>query len=325
MRRIVALLAAMAIGWTAASPAASPARAYPDRPVRLVVPAGPGGPNDVLARILAQHLQTALPGTVVVENRAGAGGLLGARAVAAAEPDGTTLLIGNTATLANIPAFSKSVGYDPVASFAAVAKITDSYQILVVRSDFPAQSVAELIAQAKRNPGRLNFSSAGAGNLTHLSGELLKLKAGIDIVHVPYKSTAEGVTGVIGGQVEMTFASISVVLPLLRDGKLRALAVTGARRAAELPEVPTMAESGVPDYLVTSFFGVVAPAGTPAAIVGRLNAAINDGLKTPEMLASFRNVGAEPSTGTPDEFGRFIAAELQKWKAVAESARISLD
>jgi tripartite-type tricarboxylate transporter receptor subunit TctC len=326
MRHTSALVAAVVAGIAIATVTDGVrAQSYPERPIRLIVPAGPGGPNDVLARLLAQHLQPRLGGILVIDNRAGAGGLIGARAAAAADPDGYTLLIGNTATLANIPAFAKTVGYDPVRHFTAVAKITESYQVLVVRSDYPAQTVDALINLAKAIPGSLNFSSGGPGNLTHLSGELLKLKAAIDIVHVPYKSTAEAVTALLGEQVHMTFAGISVVLPLLREGKLKAIAVTSAERSADLPDVPTMIESGLPDYVVTSFFGVVAPAGAPAEIVAKLNRVINEALREPEMLASLSRLGTEPSTGSPQAFAGLIASELRKWKEVAASAGIAID
>ena len=301
------------------------AQSYPSRPIRLIVPAGPGGPNDVLARLLAQHLPQALGGSVVVENLAGGGGRVAARSVAAADPDGHTLLIGNTATLANIPAFSKTVGYDPITSFTAVAKITDSFSVLAVRQDFPAQSVAEFVAYAKATPGKLNFASSGAGNLTHLAGELFNLKTGIGVVHVPYKSTAESVAAVLADQVQMTFTNLSTVLPLIREQKIKALAVSGEKRASELPDVPTMVESGVTDYVVTSFFGVVAPRGTPSAIVIKLNAAINESLKSPAIVASMRKLGVEPSIGSPQEFSTFIEAELKKWAAVAQTSGISID
>lgn len=320
---LAAIAAAMA-GVAAAVDVAG-AQSYPSKPIRLVVPAGPGGPNDVLARLLAQQMPQTLGGPVVVENHAGGGGRIGARVVAAAEPDGHTLLIGNTATLANIPAFSKNAGYDPIKSVTAVGKITDSFQVMVVRQDFPAQTVGEFIAHAKANPGKLNFSSSGAGNLTHLSGELLNLKTGAGIVHVPYKSTAESVTATLADQVQMTFSSISIVLPHLQQKTIKALAVTGPKRAPELPEVSTMVEGGVPDYVVTSFFGVVAPSGTPAEIINRLNGAINDALKVPAVLASMKRLGAEPSAGTAQEFSGFIAAELAKWTAVAKSSNITID
>jgi tripartite-type tricarboxylate transporter receptor subunit TctC len=287
------------------------AQSYPSRPIRLIVPAGPGGPNDVLARLLAQHLPQALGGSVVVENLAGGGGRVAARSVAAADPDGYTLLIGNTATLANIPAFSKTVGYDPITSFMAVAKITDSFSVLAVRQDFPAQSVVEFIAYAKANPGKFNFASSGAGNLTHLAGELLNLKTGIGAVHVPYKSTAESVAAVLADQVQMTFTNLSTVFPLILEHKIKALAVTGEKRASELPDVPTMVECGISDFVVTSFFGVVAPRGTPSAVVTKLNAAINESFKSSAIVVSMRRLGVEPSIGSPQDFSTFIEAELK--------------
>jgi tripartite-type tricarboxylate transporter receptor subunit TctC len=301
------------------------AQSYPVKPIRIIVPAGAGGPTDVLARIVAQHMQTTLGQSVVVENRGGAGGAIGARAVAAAEPDGYTLLLGNTATLANIPAFSKNAGYDPIRNFTPVAKITDSFQVLVVVPNLPAKTVVELIAHAKANPGRLNYSSAGTGNLTQLSAELLKLRTGIALVHVPYKSSAEAASALLSGQAHINFSNIATVLPLISEGKLRALAVTGAKRAPELPEVPTMRDAGVADYLVTSFFGIVAPAGTPPEIVRILNAAINEGLKSAEIQTAFRKIGADTSIGSTEEFAAFIAAELAKWTAVAGSAGIRID
>ena len=196
---------------------------------------------------------------------------------------------------------------------------------MVVAPDLPAKTVAELIAYAKANPGKLNYSSAGTGNLTQLSAELLKLRTGINIVHVPYKSSAEGAAALLTGQAHINFSNLATVLPLISEGKLRALAVTGAKRAPELPDVPTMREGGVADYLVTSFFGVVAPAGTPPEIVRTLHSAINDGLKSAEIQAAFKRIGADASIGTTEEFAAFIAAELAKWTAVAGSAGIKVD
>jgi tripartite-type tricarboxylate transporter receptor subunit TctC len=226
----IRIVAAGVMGLCVALHAAEPARAqsYPSKVIKMVVPAGPGGPTDVLARLVAERMVAALGQSVIIDNRGGAGGAIAAKAVAGADPDGYTLLFGNTATLANIPAVSKSAGYDPVRNFAAVAKVMDSYMILVVRADAPWKSVGELVAYAKANPGRLNHGSAGAGNLTHLSGELLKVKAGIDFVSVQYKSSAEFNTALLGGQVDLVVDNVAGLRALIQDGKLRALAVSSA-------------------------------------------------------------------------------------------------
>ncbi|MDB5599294.1 MAG: extra-cytoplasmic solute receptor BugT [Xanthobacteraceae bacterium] len=322
---IRAVAGLMCVGAITLSSNFAQAQTYPDKVVRLVVPAGPGGPTDVLARLIADRLTASLKQPVIVDNRGGAGGVIGARSVATASPDGYTLLFGNTATLANIPAVSKSANYDPVKNFTAVAKLTDSYQILVVAPEFPVKSVAELIAYAKANPGKLNYADVGIGNLTHLSGELLKLKAGIDFVPVHYKSGGEAMTALLGNQAQFAIDNVAVVRPLLQDGKLRALAVTSKTRQPDFPDLPTMIEAGVADYVVTSFFGVVAPAGTPLAIVQRLNADILAALKTPETQAVMAKLGAKPANETPEEFGAFIAAELKRWTDIANTAGIKID
>ena len=293
----IRIVAAGVMGLCVALHAAEPARAqsYPSKVIKMVVPAGPGGPTDVLARLVAERMAAALGQSVIIDNRGGAGGAIAAKAVAGADPDGYTLLFGNTATLANIPAVSKSAGYDPVRNFAAVAKVMDSYMILVVRADAPWKSVGELVAYAKANPGKLNHGSAGAGNLTHLSGELLKVKAGIDFVSVQYKSSAEFNTALLGGQVDLVVDNVAGLRALIQDGKLRALAVSSAERQPDFPDVPTMMEAGVPDYVVTAFFGVAAPAGTPAPVIARLNTVINDGLKTEALQESLRKLGAKAS------------------------------
>jgi len=262
---------------------------------------------------------------VVIENRAGAGGAIGARAVVAAAPDGYTLLVGNTSVLAVAPAVSASAGYDPTRQLAAVAKFSESYQVLVVRPDFPAKTARELIAYAKSHPGELNYAHTGPGGLPHMTGELFKSAAGVDIVGVPYKSGGESVTGVLGGQVQMTFEGITILLPLIREGRLRALAVTSRTRTPLAPDLPTVIEAGVPDYEVTTFNGVAAPAGTPDAIIARLNAAINEGLSAPDMQASITKLGAVAMPGTAAEFAAFIAAQGRKWAAVAKAANIRID
>jgi len=322
MRNILSWCVALAVLFGAAAPA--PAQNYPSKVIKLVVPAGPGGPTDVLARLIGDRMSAALGQAVIVENRPGAGGAIAAKAVAAAEPDGYTLLFGNTAALANIPAVSKSAGYD-AKSFATVAKVMDSYQILVVNPDLPVKSVAELTAYAKANPGKLNYGAAGPANLVNLSGELYKLKTGTQFVAVHFKSAAEFLTCVLGGQCQLTIDNVTSVRALIADNKLRPLAVTSAARQKDFPDLPTMIEAGVPDYVVTSFFGVVAPAGTPAPVVTRLNAVINDSLKSEAVRASLAKLGATPAIETPEAFGAFIAAETRKWGDIAKAAGISMD
>ena len=317
------VLAALAIGCADIGPVH--AQAYPSKTIRLVVPFGPGGPTDVSARLVGRLVQTALGQSVIIENRPGAGGALGSKSVATAEPDGYTLLIGTSATLGVVPALMKNPGYDPIKSFVAVAKVADSTLVLVVPANFPATTVAEFVAQARANPGKLSYASAGVGNQTQLLAELFKSKAGLDVVHVPYKSGAEMVTAVLSDQVQMAFPDISILIPLIRSGRLKALAVTSAKRHPQLPDVPTMIESGIPDYVMTFWSGVVAPAGTPGKIVASLHAAINDGLKTAEVQENLAMVGAEASPGSPQDFAVFIAAETRKWSAVVKMAGISLE
>jgi tripartite-type tricarboxylate transporter receptor subunit TctC len=323
---IVVAIAAFAViaAATAAGTTDVSAQAYPDRPIRLIVPSGPGGPTDIPARLLSQILPK-LGQPVVIENRPGAGGAIGARFVATSAPDGYTLMIGNTSVLAVIPAVSASAGYDPNRQFSAIAKFSESYQILVVHPARPMRTVAELIAYAKANPGKLNYAQTGAGGLPHLTGELFKSAAGVNIVGVPYKSGGDSVAGLLGAQVDMTFESITVLLPLIRDGRLRALAVTSRTRTPLADDLPTMIEAGVPDYEVTTFNGIVAPAGTPDQIIRLLNATINEGLRTPEMQASIRNLGAIANPVSPAEFAAFIAAEGRKWSTVAKAANVHLD
>jgi len=315
------------VGVSAACLAASPAPAaagFPERTIRLIVPSAPGGPTDIPARMLAQFLP-ALGQPVVVENRPGAGGAIGARSVAAAAPDGHTLLVGNTSVLAVIPAVSASAGYDPMKSFAPVAQISASYQILVVHPSAPWNSVAAFVADAKVHPGKLNVAHAGAGGLPHLTAELFKARAGVDLVGVPYKGGGESVAALLGQQVDCTFEAISILLPLIREGRLRALGITSRARTPLAPDIPTLLEAGVPDYEVTTFYGVVAPAGTPQAIVTRLNAATNAGFATEEMRAAITKLGSSLALGTPDAFGAFMAAENAKWSEVARRANIRID
>jgi tripartite-type tricarboxylate transporter receptor subunit TctC len=320
------MLARRAFLSAAAALCVAPARAqgYPEKPIRLIVPTGGGGPTDIPARLLAQILPK-LGQSAVVENRPGAGGAIGARAVAGSAPDGHTLLVGNTSVLAVIPAVSASAGYDPVTSFTAVAKISESYQILVVHPSAPWKSVQDLVDDAKANPGKLNYAHAGAGGLPHLAAELFRASTGLDLVGVPYKSGGEAVTAVLGQQVHATFEAISILLPLIRDGRLRALAITSATRTPLAPDLPTMREAGVPDYEVMTFYGLVAPAGTPEPVVRLLNATINAALATAEIRDAIARLGALPSPASPAEFARFIGAQLRKWAAVAKAAGVRVE
>ena len=314
----LALLSALLL-----APVHSHAQSYPSKTIKLVVPFGPGGPTDLAARVVSQVVQSGLGQNVVIENRPGAGGATGTKSVASADPDGYTMLIGTSATLGVVPALVKSPGYDSVKSFAAVAKISDSTTVLVLPPSFPPNSIAELVAYAKANPGKLSYASAGHGNQTQLAAELLLARAGIKAVHVPYKSGAEMVTAVLGEQVQMTFPDISILLSLIQEKKIKALAVTSAARHPQLPDVPTMAESGIADYVTTFWTGVVVPAGTPPDIIGKLNAAINDGLKSQSVRESLGRVGAQPAPGSPQDFGNFITDETRKWSAIAQTAGLS--
>jgi len=306
---------------------AAPAHAqtYPSKPIRLVVPFGPGGPTDVAARLVSQLVQAAFGQSVVIENRPGAGGALGTKAVAAADPDGYTLLIGTSATLAVVPALVKNPGYDPLKSFAPVAKVADSTIVMVTPIGFAPNSVPEFVAYAKANPGKLSYASAGVGNQTQLQAELFKSRAGIEVVHVPYKSGAEMVTAILSEQVQMSFPDISILIPLIRERKLKALAVTTAKRHPELPDVSTMLESGIPDYSTTFWSGVIAPAGTPAEIVGKLNAAINQTLGSPEMKESMGKLGFDAKIGTPQDFATFIAEEIPRWAKIVKATGVTFE
>jgi tripartite-type tricarboxylate transporter receptor subunit TctC len=301
------------------------AQGYPSRPIKMIVPFPAGGPVDVAARLVAQHLPRVLGATVIIENRAGAAGALGTKAVAGADPDGYTLLCGNISSLVVLPAVTGNRDYDPAKAFTPVAKLSQNYEVLVVHPAFPARSVGELLALARANPGKLNYGSAGHGNATHLAAELFKLRTGVDIVHIPYKGAADAVTGVLGGQVQMFFGDIGGVLPLMREGTLRALAVSSDTRNPLVPDLPTMIESGVPDYVVLTYIGVVAPAGTPTGIVEKLNSAINESLATPDVAAAFARLGAEVQPASPQDFAAFLAAETRKWTEVAKAANIKIE
>jgi tripartite-type tricarboxylate transporter receptor subunit TctC len=320
-RRSVLTVAAAAL----AARAALAQGAYPDRLIKLIVPATAGGQTDVLARLLAQKMQPLLGQSVIVEDRGGAGGAIGARAAAAAEPDGYTLLFGNTSVLAVIPVTSKNPGYDPIKNFAPVASVSESYMILVVPPSFPAKTMAEFLTYGRAHPGKLNHAHSGGGNVTQLTSEMFRAMSEIDFINVPHKGGNEAVQAVLGNQVDFAFESPVVLLPLIRNGQVRALAVTSAKRQADIPDIPTVAESGVTGFAATLLTGVVAPAGTPAAVIDKLNAAINEALKAPDMKELIAKFGSQVRIGTPQEFATFLAGETRKWAAAAKAANISID
>jgi tripartite-type tricarboxylate transporter receptor subunit TctC len=321
----LALCIALVIGAGAGIAGRVEAQTYPDRLIKIVVPYPPGGPIDITARLVAQRLGPILGQTVIIENRGGAGGALGTKAAAAAEPDGYTLLFGNASAFVVGPAVYRFRDYDTLKQFTPIAKVTEGYEVLVVAPDFPPKNVQELIAYAKARPGKLNFGSMGYGNLTHLVAELFKLQTGTDFVHVPYKGSPEAVAGIVAGQVHILFGEVAGLLPLVREGKLRALGVASVGRNALAPELPTMIEGGVDDFVALTFTGVVAPKGTPAPIVTKLNAAINESLKPPEVVAALGKLGAEVRPGSPEEFGAFLAKERDKWVDVVTRTGIKAE
>jgi tripartite-type tricarboxylate transporter receptor subunit TctC len=306
------------------APGASRAQPYPTKPVKLIVPFAAGGPIDVMGRLVALWLSSALGQQVVVDNRPGASGAIGTRAAAAAEPDGHTLLIGSVTTLATGPLIAKNVGYDPRTDFVPVALIASTPFALVVAPRVPADTLQQFIAYARANPGRLNFGTP-VGTLAHLTGELFRIRTGIDVVVIPYKGAATAVTDILAAQVDMSFEPTSVLVSHIHDGKVRPLAVTGSARSPQLPDVPTMTESGLAGFTSYSWTGLLAPAGTPAQIVDRLNGAINQGLQSAELNSNLGRLGAEAKAGSPQDFAAFIAEETRKWGAIVTASGVKLD
>jgi tripartite-type tricarboxylate transporter receptor subunit TctC len=316
-RLLQAALAASATPWLAF--AAAPA--WPTRPVRIVVPFTPGGSTDILGREIAQKLTESLGQPFVVENKPGAGGSIGAAAVASAPPDGYTLLMGHIGTLAVNPSLYKTLPYDPRTAFAPVALVARVPNVLVVNPNVPARTVAELVALAKAKPGSLRYASGGNGSAAHIAMEYFKLRTQTDIGHIPYKGTAPAVADVIGGQVEVIMTGVPAVLQQVKAGKLRAIAVSSAKPVASLPDVPTIA-AVYPDFEAVQWYGVVAPAKTPASVIALLNEEINRALATPALKARLDAEGAEAAPVTPDAFGTMITAEIARWKPVIEQANM---
>jgi tripartite-type tricarboxylate transporter receptor subunit TctC len=300
---------------------ASLAQPYPTRPVRILVASSPGSAADIVSRIVTQRLPEALGQQVVIDNRAGAGGNIGAEIAARSAPDGYTLFMASPAHAINASLQAKQT-YDLVRDFAPVSLLTTGAYVVVVNPRVPVKSIKELIAYAKAQPGKLNYASAGTGNATHLAGELFRILTGVNIVHVPYKGSGPAITELLGGQVELMFGNLTAVLPDVQSGKLRALAVTGPKRSAATPSLPTVAEAGVPGYEVTSWFGVLVPARTPGDIVKKLNSDFVRVVRTNEVKDRLATQGAEPVGSTPDEFAAHIRAELARWGKVIKAAGI---
>ena len=317
--------ATLAISAALAHPVHSASHDYPNRPIRFVVPLAPGGAVDIAARAVGQGLSTRLGQQVVVDNRAGGGGNIGAEIVARAPADGYTMVMGSSSNFGVNPTLYKNLQYDAIRDFAPVSLVSFAPNALYVHPSVPAQSVKELVALAKSRPGTLNFASSGQGGSNHLAGELFKMVAGIDIVHVPYKGTGPALADTISGQVQMQFGSVIAVLPHLKAGKLRALAVTVPRRVAALPQVPTMAEAGYPAVETTVWTGVLVPAKTPQAIVARLNTEIVGVLKDPDLRARFAAQGAEAIGSSSAEFAAHIRREIDKWGKVVRAAGLTVN
>src|SRR6185295_5570800 len=290
-----------------------------------IVPTPPGGPVDVVARLVGNYLGPTIGQPVVIDNRPGAGNTIGSKEAALAEPDGYTLLYSSVSGLVLAPMLQKNAGYDALTSFDPVALVAQSSTILVVHPSVPVKSVQELVAYAKANPGKVNFSSGGIGVLPHLIGEWFKAEAKLDIVHVPYRGGGPSINDLLGGQVQMTFEGAGVLVPLIQARQLRALAVTSARRLPDLPDVPTMTESGFATFVSTSWTGLLAPAKTPADVIEKLNAQINAGLKTPGLKAALAKLSNEPLGGAPQDFTETLKRDIARWTPIVTALGLKVN
>jgi tripartite-type tricarboxylate transporter receptor subunit TctC len=297
---------------------------YPSRPVRIIVPTPAGGPVDVMARILANALPAQLGQNVFVENKPGAGNTIGSKLVAQADADGYTLMVSAASGLIMSPMIIKNAGYD-ASSFAPVALIAETPQVLVINPQQPFKTVAELVAYAKANPGKLNYSTGGIGTLPHLNAELFKKESGANIVHVPYKGGGPSLTGVVAGEVQMTFDTLATSLQLVKAGKLRALAIVGPKRAPDLPDVPTMPEAGYPAVTSGAWTALLAPKGTPPDVIAKLNAAVNKALTSEPMTSALAKVGAQPRGGKPQDLAAYMARETAKWKPIVAALNLKTE
>jgi tripartite-type tricarboxylate transporter receptor subunit TctC len=319
-REFMKAVGGLAAAWPIAAYAQQPATDYPTRPITLIVPYAAGGGNDVMARSVAEPMSRTLGQRILIENRGGAGGSIGTRQVATAAPDGYTLGLGGTGTLAIDPTLYPNAGYDPRKDFAPVGLIATNPMIILVNPSLPAHNVQEFIALAKAQPGKLNYASAGSGSGIHLGTVLFAQAAGIELTHVPYRGTGPALTDLLGGHVTMYFSSLPAAVGLVKDGKLRALAVTGSKRSTTFPDVPTVAEQGLPGFDAVLHYGIVAPAGTPRPIIDKLNAALRDALADAGLSSRFAAEGAEPLATTPEEYARDIDREETKWSALVKAS-----
>jgi tripartite-type tricarboxylate transporter receptor subunit TctC len=298
------------------------AQAFPNRTITLVIPFAPGGSTSIVGRVIADKMSQLLGESIVVDNRPGAGGTVGTKVVAKSEPDGYTLLLGYTGTLAIGPALYKSAGYDPRKDFAPIGMIGNAPNSLVVHPSFPAKTVAELIAYAKANPGKVNFGSAGVGTVSHIAGEYFARVAGIKLVHIPYKGTAPALTDLLGGHIPMAFAPIPASHANVSAGLLRALAVTSTSRSSLLPDVPTISESGLPGFDVSLYYGLVAPAGTPRPVIDKLNRELRAALASDEVKKQLSQDGTEITPGTPEDYADFIDKDEKKWSQLLRASGV---
>ena len=318
LRRSLSFVTTALLIACAALPAqAQPASGYPNKTIRIVVPSPAGGPPDQIARIIANKLQTAFAQTVIVENRAGAGGMVGTAYVAKLPPDGYTILV-TTASHTAIPAFTPNTPYDAVKDFTHVTELAENYgQVLTVRPTLPVKNVQELVALARKMPGKLSYGQAGLGTASHIPAEVMLAAANIEMLQVPYKGTPAAMTDLLGGHIDVFFIGTQIALPLVQEGKIRALAVTGKERWKGMPDVPTMQEQGFPDYNIVNWFGAWLPVGTPPDIVARLHAEIARALKDPEVEKEFDTLGLRGVGSTPEEFARFVAKDAATIQEVA--------
>ena len=301
------------------------AQTYPSKPIRLIVPFPPGGATDIIGRTLAQKLSVQLGQSVIVDNKPGAGGTLGSSEAAKAAPDGYTLLLATASTHSIAPSLYKNISYSADKDFTPITEVATATNVLIVTPNLPAKDVAELIALAKKNPDALNFASSGNGTIVHLQSELFKLASNTKLTHVPYKGTALAIPDLISGQTHLMFDSLVSALPHINGGKVRALAVTSAKRTPLLPNVPTVVESGLPDYVVNTYFGLFAPPGTPRDIVQRLQKEAVIAVLSADVKERFASQGAEPVGGTAEALSALIKSETVKWKRVIEAGQIKLD